>query len=417
MKKLAAGHGTRPFKLPHRFLHPLMAGLVFGVIGVVILISVFAEEPQEAVFQVHCSVNHTSKDDPIVFPNQPGKSHMHSFLGNTTTNAATTGDSLMASRSNCARNMETSDRSAYWIPSIYKRLPDGTLQLAPTRDQIAFIYYQRPGMSNGPEVRAFPNGLRMIAGNPNATSANPQPLSVVRWGCGGGGGGPQTSHMPNCPDPSQPLHGSVIFPSCWNGRDLDSPDHKSHMAYADTGGNCPSTHPVSLPELFIELDFIGIPGGPSYELSSGGQYSMHADFFSAWEPRVMNALVAECLNIPRTCTGITKEGNTLFKPAGDPDGSIPPINIMNYPDTLPVASNPPPAPLPAPTPTPTPGQTPTPPPSSGKLGDINGDNQVNINDLSLLLVRWGQNYAPADFNNDGIVNLSDLSIFLGRWNT
>jgi hypothetical protein len=24
----------------------------------------------------------------------------------------------------------------------------------------------------------------------------------------------------------------VIFPDCWDGRHLDSPDHKSHMAYS-----------------------------------------------------------------------------------------------------------------------------------------------------------------------------------------
>lgn len=39
--------------------------------------------------------------------------------------------------------------------------------------------------------------------------------------------------------------------SCWNGKDLDTPDHQSHVKYA-TGTTCPSTHPVQLPQIFIE---------------------------------------------------------------------------------------------------------------------------------------------------------------------
>ena len=33
----------------------------------------------------------------------------------------------------------------------------------------------------------------------------------------------------------------VTFPGCWNGRDLDSADHKRHLAYA-TSGRCPRSH-------------------------------------------------------------------------------------------------------------------------------------------------------------------------------
>lgn len=46
----------------------------------------------------------------------------------------------------------------------------------------------------------------------------------------------------------------IMFPSCWNGKDLDSPDHKSHVAYPDTviTGYCPEDYPVRLPGLFFE---------------------------------------------------------------------------------------------------------------------------------------------------------------------
>lgn len=47
----------------------------------------------------------------------------------------------------------------------------------------------------------------------------------------------------------------VFFPSCWNGKDLDSPDHKSHMAYPDgvNSGKCPPTHPKRFISIFYEV--------------------------------------------------------------------------------------------------------------------------------------------------------------------
>jgi hypothetical protein len=46
----------------------------------------------------------------------------------------------------------------------------------------------------------------------------------------------------------------IMFPSCWNGKDLDSPDHKSHVAYPDLvmNGNCPKGYDVRFPGLFYE---------------------------------------------------------------------------------------------------------------------------------------------------------------------
>jgi hypothetical protein len=67
--------------------------------------------------------------------------------------------------------------------------------------------------------------------------------------------------------------------------------------------------------------------------------------------------------------------------------------------------------LPSPTPTPTP-----PPSPSGKVGDLNNDNQVNIFDLSILLAKWNQTGTQAaDLNGDNKVNIFDLSVLLGKW--
>ena len=64
------------------------------------------------------------------------------------------------------------------------------------------------------------------------------------------------------------------FPSCWDGKNVNSTDHKSHMAYPFdiNGGECPSTHPVRTPTLLYETfwnvaSFRGQAG--EYFLSNG----------------------------------------------------------------------------------------------------------------------------------------------------
>ena len=50
----------------------------------------------------------------------------------------------------------------------------------------------------------------------------------------------------------------LIILRCWDGVNLDSADHKSHVAYPSSGSaqssyECPSTHPVKIPEVFYEV--------------------------------------------------------------------------------------------------------------------------------------------------------------------
>jgi hypothetical protein len=47
---------------------------------------------------------------------------------------------------------------------------------------------------------------------------------------------------------------------CWNGKDLDSPNHMSHVSYPANGtfesqGPCPASHPVKIPQLMYEVIF------------------------------------------------------------------------------------------------------------------------------------------------------------------
>lgn len=46
----------------------------------------------------------------------------------------------------------------------------------------------------------------------------------------------------------------VMFPSCWDGKNTDSDNHKDHVAFPDLviTGQCPESHPVNLPGILFE---------------------------------------------------------------------------------------------------------------------------------------------------------------------
>lgn len=64
---------------------------------------------------------------------------------------------------------------------------------------------------------------------------------AIGWNCLGATGTTRNPYLPpvNCPNG---LRGEIRFPSCWNGVDLDSKDHISHMAYPinNESGPCPA---------------------------------------------------------------------------------------------------------------------------------------------------------------------------------
>ena len=48
-------------------------------------------------------------------------------------------------------------------------------------------------------------------------------------------------------------------------------------------------------------------------------------------------------------------------------------------------------------------------------GDVDGDGDVDLNDLLAMLAAWGSNDPAADLNGDGVVNVDDLMILLGEF--
>jgi hypothetical protein len=149
-------------------------------------------------------------------PCQPGAAHQHDFFGNTSTNAFSTVSSLTGKPTTCSR---AGDTAAYWVPSL---LNNGR-RVVPGR---VIAYYRTSGIRNIASIRPFPRGLKMIAGSSTATASTRSQL-VSRTG---------TAVMASTVRRTclvVPEHGRghaalrVEFPNCWNGRTLDSPDHRA----------------------------------------------------------------------------------------------------------------------------------------------------------------------------------------------
>lgn len=68
---------------------------------------------------------------------------------------------------------------------------------------------------------------------------------------------PETANFPTRPCPYG-IMANVRFPTCWDGVNLDSPDHMAHMSYPESGtfesqGPCPASHPVRMPQVLFEV--------------------------------------------------------------------------------------------------------------------------------------------------------------------
>jgi hypothetical protein len=264
--------------------------------------SPIADAVSDLSFLVDCQPSGQAMDDPIVFPNQPGKSHLHTFYGGTV-NASSTVTSLLAQPySKCGSNFDTVDHSGYWMPALYQ---NGQPLYSTSGSNTMDVYYQRAGGTTGaPIAQAFPQGLRMIAGSATATTPQPgaQYKCIVTDDPGTQRGYWQT--FPTC-NSNETIVLELTFPDCWDGVHLDSADHKSHMAYSSGSKfTCPPDHPVKLPQIIMEDRYYGINGpASSFSLASGGAYTLHGDVLSAWDPHAFAGMVDSCLNNLAGCRG------------------------------------------------------------------------------------------------------------------
>ncbi|MEX0874324.1 MAG: DUF1996 domain-containing protein [Actinomycetota bacterium] len=236
---------------------------------------------QQGLFASYCSYTHSLPDDPIVFPSQPGGSHLHDFFGATGTDAYSTDDSLRNTESTCNY---PGDSASYWVPALYE---DGQR----TTPNFVGAYYTAGG-KNHRTIEPFPKGLKLVV----------RDTENWTWYCLSGA---TMAHSfskgsPSCPS-GEHLGLEIRFPDCWDGMYLDVPDHRSHVVFADKAV-CPASHPVPLPQLSFFVTYPESRGTGQLLLAPLASPSpVHADFLNSWNQEQQARFVRDCIRANVFC--------------------------------------------------------------------------------------------------------------------
>lgn len=297
-------------------------------------------------FRFLCGPGQLSYDDPIVYPGQPGAAHLHQFFGNLGANAHSTYASLRQSGDSTCQN--SLNRSAYWMPAML----DGKGH-AVRPDWVSIYYKRRPKSDPFCTTAAkgcvgIPRGLRFVFGWDQTRPSEPQPENAVHtnFKCVQGWDPVTPSYrdmgelMKGC-KPGQWLNASISTPECWNGVDLDTPNHRSHLAdmvrNVNTGKSaCPRSHPYIIPQFTMGVAF-SIETGDKPELwylSSDMMLppslrrpgaSFHSDYFEAWEDNIRLRWETACLDKMLNCSdGDLGDGHILSRGKHYPQRQVSP---------------------------------------------------------------------------------------------
>ncbi|MGI5448143.1 DUF1996 domain-containing protein [Streptomyces sp. CA-243310] len=257
---------------------------------------------------VDCGRNrehHYNEDNLVVSPGlRAGAHHTHAYVGNLSTDAMSTDASLDAAPTSCTGG----DRSTYYWP-VLRRTDragtDGHESSAGHGNTGEIIPETTVGVEfrGNPvsEVVPMPRFLRGVTGNAVAYTAADDADVRARWGCSGSPDR-STTRYPRCPT-GERLTRTLVFPSCWNGLDTESPGHRSHLVFPASNGVCPQGA-FAVPQLRVSLAY-EVPAGAPIALDSFPEQrhspkTDHAMFVNVMTEGRMRA-VADCLNTGRTC--------------------------------------------------------------------------------------------------------------------
>ncbi|WP_290063084.1 DUF1996 domain-containing protein [Amycolatopsis solani] len=154
------------------------------------------------------------------------------------------------------------------------------------------------------QVTAMPLGLRVLYGDAKQSTNGPA-NARPSWTCTGFEDR-LTDLYPICPQGSkvERIHN---FPNCWDGKNTDSANHRTHIVFADQQGKCPKGF-KNVPQLQVTLVY-DVP----QDVQQNGQYKVdafaqekhnprsdHDDFANVMSRQIMGRLV-NCINSGKAC--------------------------------------------------------------------------------------------------------------------
>ena len=259
-------------------------------------------------FTSPCGTNaegHRNSDNFMVAPGKRnGAQHVHDYVGNLSTNAFSTDESLHDAATTCTNG----DRSTYFWPVLRNTAakgPDALVDgggldgnfgeiLRPTSAQLQF----RGNPTS--QVAPMPDDLTLITGDAKAAT-NGDDNATAAWTCTGFEDRTTTKY-PLCPQGSQ-LMRILDFPSCWDGNNLDSENHRDHVVFPRRDGSC-GRGTVAIPQLRMTMTY-DQPAGRNFALDSFPEQrhkaiTDHGDFMAIM-PEALLKQMADCINSGQTC--------------------------------------------------------------------------------------------------------------------
>lgn len=291
-------------------------------------------------FRLICQPGKVDYVDPVVSPGVYPTSHLHQFVGNTGVNKESTYASLRASGQSTCQNINAGpvNRSSYWLPAMLNGI-GGVV-----KPDYWHLYYKRLPKDNpictaapGGACVAIPNGLKYVIGYNMATMSG----GVLDksgdfywssyWSCYSSdlktvkadGWNYRTlqalmdSHLCQVGDIAR-LH--LEGPECWDGKNVDSADHRSHLSFMRTSRpgfssyTCDDAHPYLTPKVGGFLDYtIDQQFVDGKWLFSSDQMmrdmghpvvageTFHFDYLEAWSPTIKDRWTSNCFDKHLTC--------------------------------------------------------------------------------------------------------------------
>lgn len=262
-------------------------------------------------FRFLCGPGDVKRFDPIVYPGEDKTGHLHQFFGNTATSPDSTYESLRTTGDSTCQNKL--NRSAYWVPALM----NGEGQAI--RPRHASIYYKRRPASDPFCTQASkkgcvgqPHGIKYIIGYDmlgGETTGGPY------INCKGDKYADFDEMIAHCGDITE-FKLIVNSLDCWDGKHLDTPDHRAHISGMIRGretnyqSQCPDGYDYIIPRFTLSIAYILPPGTDVTKLSLASDHhagtkpggSFHADLWDAWDAPTKKNWTENCLDRMLNCS-------------------------------------------------------------------------------------------------------------------